>query len=124
MKTLPKVDRPLLVTLALVIGSLFLTLILIPDYCGMPSPDWLFVSALFGFSFGLCAFLWRLAERMFGSVEGALVLALGLYLSVGFVGWEVARLTSDDEFLRSGLIWVPFWIVGLLVSVGLLEQCT
>ena len=50
-----KVDRLLLVLLALVIGSLVGILALIPGHCGMPSPDWLFVSALFTFSFrALC----------------------------------------------------------------------
>jgi hypothetical protein len=42
--------------MTLVIGSLVVILALIPDHCGMPSPDWLFVSALFAFSLGLCTF--------------------------------------------------------------------
>jgi hypothetical protein len=120
-----RANREVLLLAGIVLGSLALLMALIPNHCGVPSPDWLFGLAVLTFSFGVIALTWRVGSLMLDSSEIALSIALTGYFAIGFAGWALATAVSpSDEFLGQGLTWVPFWIIGLFGCFGLLEQCT
>ena len=116
-------NRTLAVPLA---GTLVSTaaLFLWPIPCGDAADAWIFIiSGLLAILF----YVWLLISASFLLVNKllpAVGLAFGAHLSVGVIGWISSTIASGGEaVLGRALVWIPAWLLGLLVEVRLGDGC-
>jgi hypothetical protein len=116
------------VSVAIVVFSLVPLLLLDPFACqDEPDPLWLYGLFVFTFSF---AFVWLTVAVLSRWLDRplAVIASLCTYFSIGFIGWGISTLLAvtslDRELLQQGVIWIPFWILGVLLGGDVLSVCS